>query len=373
MKKRILFLTMLLLAAMVFTSALLAESNPVVHIIQGQNVGGGCFATGTGVGTSIPDNNPTATCFSADVTGPAGATVNDVTVDVAATHSWVGDLAFSVQSPDATNLTIMNRPGEPVVGAFGENDDLSASSPISFTDSSANPAENMGDGTTASNQVICQDDGICDYSPDNPFSTFAGENAIGTWNFCVSDNAGGDTGSIASFTFNVACTGGTPPAPAIVLTKTVGTDPAACATTDSITIPAGGGGTDVTYCYYMTNTGNVTFVNHLVVDDQLGTLLGPDFPAVVGPGSSAWFTVTTLITQTTVNSATWTASVPAPQEGGQSASSSDTATVTVGAPTGVSLSSFGSDQSALSPIWLATLFAVILGFGLVLRRKMANN
>jgi subtilisin-like proprotein convertase family protein len=373
MKKRILFLTMLLLAAMVFTSVLLADSPPVLHLIEGQQSGGGGSCVGTGVGTSIPDNNPTATCFTADVTGPAGATIDDVTVDVAATHSWIGDLIFTVQSPDGTNLAVMTQPGLPAVGTFGDNDDLIASSPISFTDSSANPAENMGDGTTASNITICQDNGVCDYSPDTAFSTLVGENAVGTWNFCVSDNAGGDTGSISSFTFNVACTGGTPPAPAIVLTKTVGTDPNACASTDSITIPAGGGGTDVTYCYYMTNTGNVTFVNHLVVDDQLGTLLGPDFPAVVGPGSSAWFTVTTLITQTTVNSATWTASVPAPQEGGQSASASDTATVTRGAPTDVSLSSFGSEQSALSPIWLATLFAVILGFGIVLRRKMANN
>jgi subtilisin-like proprotein convertase family protein len=371
MKKRILFLTMLLLAAMVFTSVLLAESTPVVHIVQGENAGGGCFATGTAQGGGIPDNTPAGTCFTASVTGPAGATVNDVTVDVVATHSWIGDLIFTVQSPDATNLTLMDRPGLPVVSAtFGDNDDLIATSPISFTDASVNPAEEMGDGTNVGNSVVCQSDGVCDFAPDDAFSTLAGENALGDWDFCVSDSAGGDTGSITSVTFNVACTGGDPPAPSLAFTKTVGTDPGVCATTDSINIPAGGGGTDVTYCYYMQNTGNVTFGLHTVTDDQLGTLLGPGFPAAVGPGGAAWFTVTTNITGTVVNSATWSATDAA---GGNAASGSDTATVTQNAPTDVSLSSFGSDQAALSPVWLASLLAIILGFGFVLRRKMANN
>jgi hypothetical protein len=69
-----------------------------------------------------------------------------------------------------------------------------------------------------------------------------------------------------------------------------------------------------------------------------------------------------------VNSATWTATDAA---GGNAASASDSATVTRGAPTDVSLSSFGSGKAALSPLWLAALLAIILGFGFVLRRKMA--
>lgn len=363
MKKRILFVTMLLLAAMVFTSVLLAESTPQLHIVERGNVMG-CSIEATGVGTSIPDNIPAGVCFQADASGPAGATIDNVTVDVAATHSWIGDLAFSINSPDGSNLTMMNRPGHPVVSAsFGDNDDLIASSPISFTDASINPAEDMGDGSTATNIVVCQQDGICDYAPDSALSGLVGENANGTWEFCVSDNAAGDTGSISSFTFNIACSA---PIPDLVFTKTVGLDANTCATTDSVTIPAGQGGTMVTYCYDMTNTGTVTFELHTVVDDQLGTVLGPNFPAVVGPGSGALFTVTTLITQTTVNSATWTATDAA---GGNGVSASDTATVTQGSPTDVSLSSFSSDPAAASPIWLAGLFAIILGFGLILRRR----
>jgi subtilisin-like proprotein convertase family protein len=369
MKKRILFLTVLLLAAMVFATALLAESTPTLHLIPG-NGAGGCQGSGTANGGAIPDNSAAGVCFPVTVTGPAGSTVTNVTVEVAATHSWIGDLIFTVDSADATNVVVLFLPGLPCVNAaFGDNDDLIDCSPISFYVSSANPAEGMGDGSTATNIVVCQGDGVCDYSPDDAFSTLNGENVNGTWNFCVADNAGGDTGSISSVTFNVTCVGSTPE-PSLVLTKTVGLDANACAASDNLMIPAGGGGTEVTYCYTMQNTGNVTFELHTVSDDQLGTLLGPGFPASVGPGGSAFFTVTTNITQTTVNTATWSATDAA---GGNEASASDSATVTRGAPTDVSLSSFGSEQAALSPIWLASLMAIILGFGFVLRRKMANN
>ncbi len=376
MKKRILFITLLLIATMVFTTVLLADSSPVVHILEGNSaVNGGCV--GTGQGTSIPDNNPAGVCFPVNVSGPAGAVVNDVVVDVAVNHTWAGDLIFTLNSPDASSLNMLARPGVAGPGGAGAGDssDLLASSPLSFSDAGATDAEQMGATLPNSTDVICQDDGLCDYSP-NPdghgglpnFAGFAGETANGQWDFCVSDNAAQDLGDIGAITVSVACSA--PPAPGIVFTKTVGTDPNVCATTDSITIPAGGGGTDVTYCYAMRNTGNITADLHTVVDDQLGTVLGPDFPAAVGPGAGAYFTVTTNVAATTVNSATWSTT---DATGGNGVSASDTATVTQGTPTSVSVSSFASDQGAFSPIWLVSLFAIILGFGFVLRRRMIQE
>ena len=69
------------------------------------------------------------------------------------------------------------------------------------------------------------------------------------------------------------------PVPAITLDKTVGTDPNVCATTDEITLPAGGD--DVTYCYEVTNTGDVTLERHDLVDSELGALL-EQLPLLVG-------------------------------------------------------------------------------------------
>ena len=60
--------------------------------------------------------------------------------------------------------------------------------------------------------------------------------------------------------------------PSIVLNKTVGTDPLACATTDEIVLPPGGG--EVIYCYEVTNTGDLTLNLHDLDDSELGNLLG---------------------------------------------------------------------------------------------------
>jgi subtilisin-like proprotein convertase family protein len=360
---------------MMFTSILLAESVPVVHLIdRGGNGGGGCFETATASGAAIPDNTPAGVCWDLNL-GSAGATVVDVSVDVAATHTWIGDLEFWLNSPDSSQLFMMDRTGYAgqVPGCCGDSSDLIASAVISFADGNTYNAETMG-GTILGAEFVCQTDGQCDFFP-NPdgapglanFAGFAGENVNGTWQFCAGDNWDGDTGGVTSVTLNVTCAGGG--SPALVSTKTVGTDPSVCATTSSITIPAGGGGTDVTYCYYMTNTGDVTFTNHTVDDDQLGTVLGPDFPAAVGPSNSAWFTVTTLVTGSVTNVADWTAT----SNGAFTTTASSTAVVTQGAPTDVSLSSFGSDQTTLTPIWLASILAIILGFGFVLRRKMAGE
>jgi hypothetical protein len=87
------------------------------------------------------------------------------------------------------------------------------------------------------------------------------------------------------------------------LQKTVGTNPAACATTDVITVTAG---TDVTYCYEVTNSGGITLNTHDLFDDQLGPLLS-FFHYELAPGASAFLTQTTPIAVTTTNVATWTA------------------------------------------------------------------
>jgi uncharacterized repeat protein (TIGR01451 family) len=112
------------------------------------------------------------------------------------------------------------------------------------------------------------------------------------------------------------------PNPAITLAKTVGTDPSVCATTDSIEVPAG---TEVTYCYMVTNTGDVSFDLHSLVDSELGLIL-EDFTYFLNPGTSAFITATAVITETTVNTATWNAADTADGFGAQA---TDTATVTV--------------------------------------------
>jgi len=108
----------------------------------------------------------------------------------------------------------------------------------------------------------------------------------------------------------------------IALTKTVGTDPTTCAGTDIVFLPPDGG--DVTYCYQVENSGNVTLTLHELWDDPLGQLL--DQPYELQPGGTWWVTATAVIMATTVNTATWTAYNPGPTD---VISATDTATVVV--------------------------------------------
>jgi hypothetical protein len=180
-------------------------------------------------------------------------------------------------------------------------------------------------------------------------------------------------GSAGTFSLSITGTLGDvePPAqPAIVMTKTVGVTPGVCATTDVISVPLAGA--DVYYCYEVRNSGDVTLTLHDLVDDQLGTLLTGE-PLNLPPGAiidtvAAGFTFSATITQTTVNSATWTAF----NNSQETASDSDTATVDVFGPTSVSLTGFGEGGPSATPIWLGLLVLLVVGLGLVMRRKFAG-
>jgi hypothetical protein len=195
---------------------------------------------------------------------------------------------------------------------------------------------------------------------------------VATWTACNFDGPPGsscdDQGAFdvvtATATANVEIT-----PLSISLNKTVGLDPGVCATTDAITIPAGYGGTTVYYCYEVTNTGTVALPLHTLDDSELGNIF-TDLAYDLGPGESvdtvaAGLEISALITETTVNTAVWTASIP----GGPSVTATDSATVTRGNPTGVALSGFGADVAAATPLWLAGLLILLLVSGLILRRK----
>lgn len=85
--------------------------------------------------------------------------------------------------------------------------------------------------------------------------------------------------------------------------KTVGLNPNTCAQTDSITVAPG---TQVTYCYFVHNTGTESLLSHDLVDDKLGPILTA-FPFILLPGSSAFLTQTMTVQSDVINTATWTA------------------------------------------------------------------
>ena len=118
----------------------------------------------------------------------------------------------------------------------------------------------------------------------------------------------------------------TPLNPSIVMSKTVGLAADTCATTDSLSVVAG---TDVYYCYTVTNNGDVALGLHDLVDDELGTLLD-DYVFDLAPGATVntvdtggVFSITA--TASVTNTAVWTAFV----DSNVAASYVDTASIMV--------------------------------------------
>jgi subtilisin family serine protease/subtilisin-like proprotein convertase family protein len=175
------------------------------------------------VGLDIPDNlyrggfgGPTMACHTLSVSGlPAGSTVRQARIEWRASHTFVGDLVLKLRSPAGSILGLLSRPGanEPADdggagGApFGDSANLAATHPIWFRDSGPKDAETMGDASTATDHVVCRDDGACHYRPNrgaiqspNVLGALVGQAANGDWTLCAGDRSGSDTGRFEAWT-----------------------------------------------------------------------------------------------------------------------------------------------------------------------------
>jgi subtilisin-like proprotein convertase family protein len=150
--------------------------------------------TYTGAAVPIPDGTGTATCGAAataviTVPGSATGNITDANVQVAATHSWVGDLIISVaRTSPANTVILMDRPGVPATtfGCSGDNvaatfDQTGASGPVE-TMCGASPPGIFGTPV-----------------PEQSLAAFNGGGAIGTWTLSVQDCGGGDTGTLTGW------------------------------------------------------------------------------------------------------------------------------------------------------------------------------
>ena len=136
---------------------------------------------------AIPDSDPNGVDIMIDASGTAG-TITDLDFSINTVHTWVGDLIFTV-SYNATSATVMDRPGVPA-SAFGcSGDDILAT----IDDEAATAVEDeCGAGTPTINGTFIGGD------PANTslLAAYDGMSADGVWTVNVSDNAGGDTGTV---------------------------------------------------------------------------------------------------------------------------------------------------------------------------------
>lgn len=156
----------------------------------------------TGPPVAIPDANGTGVNATLPVTHP-GASITDVDflidgtaagVNAGVTHTWVGDLRFVLTSPGGTSVTIIDRVQQPA-STFG----------CSLNDFFQTLLDD--DGAFPAIENACSNGMTGSFAPQNPLSAFDGEDPNGVWTLNVSDNAGGDTGTIRAFSLAICADG----------------------------------------------------------------------------------------------------------------------------------------------------------------------
>jgi subtilisin-like proprotein convertase family protein len=151
-------------------------------------------------GLAIPDNVPAGVSSNIVVAATSGVfTIADVDVDLSVTHTWVGDLVVTI-THGIQSVTIIDRPGEPVIGPFGCDQD-------NYDDIIAN---DEGTGGAVEDLCVANATSPPDYVPNNPLSAFDGMDATGVWTITISDNAGFDTGTLDHWSLHIAEPGPNP-------------------------------------------------------------------------------------------------------------------------------------------------------------------
>jgi subtilisin-like proprotein convertase family protein len=175
----------------------------------------------------IPDNTYNGTlgtmaCSTINTAAlPPTSVVNDVSVQIAMSHTFVGDLTIKLIAPSGSLLGIVSRPGVIETAddgndtaGFGENSNLAIANPLTYHGFTTASSEQMGRTPIdlATGQTICVDGGTpCTYTPSagaiaggvGTFAGFDGQNAVGNWQLCIGDSAGADTGTFQSWTLTL--------------------------------------------------------------------------------------------------------------------------------------------------------------------------
>jgi subtilisin-like proprotein convertase family protein len=136
---------------------------------------------------AIPDNNPTGVTDTIVVA--SGSALLDMNVSINATHTFVGDLVFTLtNTTTGTSVTVIDRPGVPATTFGCGGDDVN----VVMDDRGGNGPVEVMCGTTAPALFGSP-------TPNNPLSAFDTQPLAGTWTLRAVDLAGADVGTLNSW------------------------------------------------------------------------------------------------------------------------------------------------------------------------------
>lgn len=138
---------------------------------------------------SIPDAGGAGSPAISTLQVSQDVALTDVDVQVDITHTWVGDLILTLRSPDGTEVTLLDRPGEPGTFFGCSNNNIS----VTFDDASDFDPENHCTGGSDNTWFT----GTA--SPVGSLAAFNGKPTQGTWSLVVSDHEFFDTGTIVDW------------------------------------------------------------------------------------------------------------------------------------------------------------------------------
>ena len=131
--------------------------------------------------TNLPAAIPTVGTITRTITVPVGGTINDVNVlNLVGTHTRMGDLSFTLTSPQGTVVSLM-------ANVCGTNDNFD----LEFDDAAASAV------------IPCPPTTGLVYQPVGNLSDFNGQNSAGTWTLTITDNQNTQSGSLTSWSLEI--------------------------------------------------------------------------------------------------------------------------------------------------------------------------
>lgn len=192
--------------------------------------------------------------------------LQDVNVNVAVSHTRVGDLTIKLESPAGTLATLMSRPG--LVEAADDGSGCCGSTSawngalVTFDDEGGGvSAELLGQRGLA----VCSGDGVCNHvsapgsASGNGLIDFIGEDPNGTWFCCVGDSAPGEVGNMEDCVLEL-----------VSQASTSTTAPASTATTT--TLPSGCAGMPIGATFGSLDCRLAALIAAVQGETRLGTL-----------------------------------------------------------------------------------------------------
>lgn len=131
-----------------------------------------------------PTGTSGTSVFTADVMG-AGGVLNDIEVSVNMTHTFMGDLDITLESPAGTTVQLWD-------SDCSSSDDLNGV---------------FADGGAGAGTVCGPTTGSIGPSGPGTLDDFDGEDPNGTWTLTIVDNAAGDSGNVAAWSVDIDAAG----------------------------------------------------------------------------------------------------------------------------------------------------------------------